>query len=130
MALGAIAAHPDCNVKIVAVGMNYFHPNKFRSRAVLEFGHPMDIPAELVAEYKAGGDRKRDAVKAVLDSVTDSLRAVTVRCPDWETLMVIQTARRLYKPSGRKVPLSLIIELNRRLLEGYNHFKDDPLLSH
>lgn len=126
MALGAIEAYPDCNVKIVAVGMNYFHPNKFRSRAVLEFGHPMDIPADLVTEYKAGGDRKRAAVKAVLDSVTDSLRAVTVRCPDWETLVVVQTARRLYRPSGRKVPLSLVIELNRRLLEGYNHFKDDP----
>lgn len=126
MALGAIAAHPDCNVKIVAVGMNYFHPNKFRSRAVLEFGHPMDIPNNLVEDYRAGGDRKREAVKAVLDSVTDGLRAVTVRCPDWDTLMVVQTARRLYRPSGRKVPLSLVIELNRRLLEGYNHFKDDP----
>lgn len=128
MALGALAEHPDCNVKIVAVGMNYFHPHKFRSRAVLEFGHPMDIPKKLVAGYKAGGEAKREAVKGVLDIVTDGLRAVTVRCSDWDTLMTIQAARRLYRPSGRKMPLSLVIELNRRLLEGYNKYKDQPVI--
>lgn len=128
MALGASAADPDCNVKIVTVGMNYFHPDKFRSRAVLEFGHPMDIPSELVEDYKAGGARKREAVKIVLENITQGLRAVTVRCPDWETLQVVQAARRLYKPAGRKTPLSLVVELNRRLLEGYNKFKDEPII--
>lgn len=127
MALGALAEHPDCNVKIVAVGMNYFHPHKFRSRAVLEFGYPMEIPPQLVEKYKAGGDAKREAVKSVLDLVTDGLRAVTVRCPDWDTLMTIQAARRLYS-GGRKIPLALVIELNRRLLEGYIKYQNEPVI--
>lgn len=129
MALGTLASHPDCNLSIVPVGMNYFHPHKFRSRAVLEFGHPIVIPHKYVEDYQAGGDAKREAVKSVLDVITDGLRSVTVRCPDWDTLMTIQAARRLYQSTyKKKFPLSLVIELNRRLLEGYNHYKDEPAI--
>ena len=128
MALGALAEYPGCNVKIVPVGMNYFNPHKFRSRAVIEFGTPIEIPSNLVEKYKAGGDDKREAVSSVLDIVTDGLRSVTVRCPDWDTLMTIQAARRLYRPAGRKIPLALVVELNRRLLEGYLHYQDNPAI--
>jgi len=128
MALGALAEFPDCGVKIVPVGMNYFNPHKFRSRAVIEFGTPIDIPPELVEKYKAGGDLKREAVSTVLDIVTDGLKSVTVRCSDWDTLMTIQAARRLYRPSGKKIPLALVVELNRRLLEGYLHYQDNPAI--
>lgn len=126
MALGALAEYPDCNVKVVPVGMNYFNPHKFRSRAVIEFGTPIEISPDLVAKYKEGGDAKREAVSSVLDIVTDGIRSVTVRCPDWDTLMTIQAARRLYRPAGRKIPLPLVVELNRRLLEGYLHYQDNP----
>lgn len=129
MALGTLASHPDCNLTVVPVGMNYFHPHKFRSRAVLEFGHPIVIPHNYVQDYQAGGDSKREAVKSVLDVITDGLRSVTVRCPDWDTLMTIQAARRLYQSTyKKKFPLPLVIELNRRLLEGYNHYKDEPAI--
>lgn len=130
MALGALAEHPDCNVKIVPCGMNYFHPNKFRSRAVIEFGSPMEISPELVEKYKQGDESKREAVKAVLDMVSDGLKSVTVTCPDYDTLMTIQAARRLYRPSGKKLPLPVVVELNRRLIAGYNHYKDDPSIIH
>eukprot|EP01048_Picozoa_sp_COSAG05_P013703 COSAG05_NODE_1481_length_4761_cov_4.755684_4_plen_470_part_00 len=54
IALGAMARHHDVRVRIVPVGMNYFQGHRFRSRAFVEFGDPMDIPSELVAEYCAG----------------------------------------------------------------------------
>jgi glycerol-3-phosphate O-acyltransferase/dihydroxyacetone phosphate acyltransferase len=130
MALGALAEYPDCNVKIVPCGMNYFHPHKFRSRAVIEFGSPMEISRELVDKYKEGGEAKREAVKSVLDMVSDGLKSVTVTCPDYDTLMVIQAARRLYRPSGKRLPLPVVVELNRRLIAGYNHYKDDPSIIH
>ncbi|KAA8915704.1 hypothetical protein TRICI_002147 [Trichomonascus ciferrii] len=130
MALGALAQYPDCNVKIVPCGMNYFHPHKFRSRAVIEFGSPMEISRELVDKYKEGGEAKREAVKSVLDMVSDGLKSVTVTCPDYDTLMVIQAARRLYRPSGKRLPLPVVVELNRRLIAGYNHYKDDPSIIH
>ncbi|ODM22970.1 hypothetical protein SI65_00559 [Aspergillus cristatus] len=128
MALGTLADNPDCGLKIVPCGMNYFHAHKFRSRAVIEFGTPLEVPRELVDQYKRG--ERREAVGALLDIIYQSLVAVTVTSPDYETLMVIQAARRLYNVKGKKLPLPMVVELNRRLVKGYTHFKDDPRIVH
>ncbi|KAK3955621.1 hypothetical protein QBC32DRAFT_29012 [Pseudoneurospora amorphoporcata] len=125
MALGTLAEAPDCGLKIVPVGMNYFHPHKFRSRAVLEFGAPFEVPKELVEMYGIR-DKRRAAIGKLLDMVYESLSAVTVSAPDYDTLMVIQAARRLYNPAGKKLPLPIVVELNRRLALGYDKYKDDP----
>ncbi|KAK0628960.1 Sucrase/ferredoxin-like-domain-containing protein [Bombardia bombarda] len=123
MALGTLADAPDCGLKIVPVGMNYFHAHKFRSRAVVEFGPPFEVPAKLVHMYS--NKQRRDAIGQLLDMVHQALSAVTVSTPDYDTLMVIQAARRLYNPTGKKLPLPVVVELNRRLAMGYEKYKDD-----
>lgn len=125
MALGALVKNPDCDLKIVPCGMNYFHAHRFRSRAVIEFGSPLVVPKHLVAMYSDSAT-KREATKQLLDMIYDALAAVTVQVTDYETLMVIQAGRRLYKPAHRKLPLQSIVELNRRFITGYKHFKDEP----
>lgn len=127
MALGAMADSPNIDLKIVPVGMNYFHAHKFRSRAVVEFGQPIEIPTELVDMYQHG--QRREAIGALLDTVYQGLAAVTVQTPDYDTLMLIQAARRLYKPTGKKLPLPYVVELNRRLAMGYERYKDDPRIA-
>ena len=124
MALGSLAANPDSDLKIVPCGMNYFHAHKFRSRAVVEFGPPLDVPSDLVNLYKSG--ERREATRLLLDTIHQALVAVTVTSPDYDTLMLIQAARRLYNPTGKKLPLPMIVELNRRLVKGYTKYKDDP----
>lgn len=86
MALGTLADNPDCGLKIVPCGMNYFHAHKFRSRAVIEFGSPIEVPREIVDQYTRG--ERREAVGALLDIIYQSLVAVTVTSPDYDTLMV------------------------------------------
>lgn len=39
---------------------------------------------------------------------------------------LIQAVRRLYKTPSQHLTLGQVVELNRRLLEGYVHFKDEP----
>ncbi|KAK7544277.1 uncharacterized protein J3D65DRAFT_12833 [Phyllosticta citribraziliensis] len=124
MALGALAANPESGLKIVPVGMNYFHAHKFRSRAVIEFGTPVDIPQDLIELYRAG--ERREAVGRLLEQVYNALVAVTVTAPDYDTLMMIQAVRRLYNTRGKKLPLPMVIELNRRLVKGYERYKHDP----
>ncbi|KAH6633333.1 CTR1 suppressor protein [Boeremia exigua] len=124
MALGTVASKPDCNLKIIPVGMNYFHAHKFRSRAVIEFGTPINIPPELAQKFEGPG--RREAIGDMLESVRQGLISVTVTTPDYETLQVIQAVRRLYNSKGTKLPLPRIVELNRRLVKGYERFKDDP----
>ena len=86
MALGALAANPECDLRIVPAGLNYFHAHKFRSRAVVEFGTPIEVPKELVDQYRAG--EKREAVRSLLELIYNGLLAVTVTSPDYDTLMV------------------------------------------
>lgn len=124
MALGALAKDPNCDVKIIPVGMNYFHAHKFRSRAVIEFGHPIEVHPDQVAAYKAGD--RRNAVGSLLETVYQGLLSVTQSSPDYDTLMLAQAARRLYNPHGKKLPLPTVVELNRRLIKGYTQYKDDP----
>ena len=127
MALGTLAEAPDCGLKIVPVGMNYFHPHKFRSRAVIEFGAPFEIPSYIVDQYR--NNQRREAIGQVLDTVYQSLSSVTVSAPDYDTLMMIQAARRLYNPTGKKLPLPVVIELNRRLCMGYERYKNDDRIT-
>ncbi|MCJ1284430.1 hypothetical protein MMC26_003762 [Xylographa opegraphella] len=124
MALGSLAANPDSGLKIIPCGMNYFHAHKFRSRAVIEFGPPLEVPRELVDMYRNG--ERREATRQLLEMVYNSLVAVTVTSPDYDTLMLIQAVRRLYNPTGKKLPLPMVVELNRRLVAGYTRYKDDP----
>lgn len=88
MALGAMANDPNCKVKIVPVGLSYFHAHRFRSRAVVEFGSALDVPAEYVEMFKRGGSDKREAVSKFLDLIYNGLKTVTIRAPDYDTLMV------------------------------------------
>lgn len=91
MALGAMANNPNVKVKLVPVGLSYFHAHRFRSRAVVEFGPALDVPAEFVEMFKQGGPEKREAVAKFLDLVYEALKTVTIRAPDYDTLMVSDT---------------------------------------
>lgn len=91
MALGSLAANPDSGLKIVPCGMNYFHAHKFRSRAVVEFGAPIEVPRELVDMYRDG--ERREATRQLLEIVYNGLVSVTVTSPDYDTLMVRLHAR-------------------------------------
>ena len=126
MALGTLARDPDCRLSIIPCGMNYFHAHKFRSRAVIEFGPPIEVQPEQVEAYKAGGIDRRNAVSSLLETIYEGLAAVTQLSPDHETLMLVQATRRLYNPINKKLPLSIVIEFNRRLLKGYTQCQNDP----
>jgi glycerol-3-phosphate O-acyltransferase/dihydroxyacetone phosphate acyltransferase len=84
MALGSLSQ--SAHVTVIPVGLNYFHAHKFRSRAVVEFGDPVEISSDLVNNFKNG--RRRESVGKLLGSIYQSLAAVTMTAPDFETMMV------------------------------------------
>lgn len=106
--------------------LNYFHAHRFRSRAVIEFGNPIDIPSDFIELFSHGGQDKRNAIGKVMELVFDGLKSVTVRAPDYDTLMVIQASRRLYKPPGQQLNLSQVVDLNKKFIMGYNAYRDEP----
>lgn len=106
MALGAMADDPNVKVKIVPVGLSYFHAHRFRSRGVIEFGNALDVPPEYVEMFKQGGAQKREAVSKFLDLIYDGLKTVTVRAPDYDTLMVSPFFILYYTTQARAPSLS------------------------
>ncbi|KAK4053779.1 Glycerol-3-phosphate/dihydroxyacetone phosphate acyltransferase [Microbotryomycetes sp. JL201] len=126
MALGALSSNPDLKLRIVPVGLSYFHPHRFRSRAVVEFGSPIEIPTERVRDFEKGGEEKKKAIGDVMHLVVDGLKSVTIRAPDYDTLMLIQATRRLYRPPGQHLTLGQIVELNKRFIAGYEAYKEEP----
>lgn len=126
MALGAAAADPHMKVYVVPVGLHYFHRHKFRSRAVIEYGEPIIVDGSMGQQYL---ESPRETTSKLLDKITESLYSVTENAPDYGTLMTIQAARRLfqsYEKPEHRLSLSLVVEINRRLLVGYSKYKEDP----
>ncbi|KAH7582351.1 Acyltransferase [Nakaseomyces glabratus] len=127
MALGAAAADPKMEVAVVPVGLHYFHRNKFRSRAVIEYGEPIMVNGDMGKEYK---QQPRETVSRLLKKVSDALFTLTENAPDYETLMTIQAARRLFQTNNSRIPLPAVVEIQRRLLVGYKKFQSDPRIMH
>lgn len=126
MALGAVAESDDPNqtVSIVPVGLNYFHPNRFRSRVVIEYGKPIVVTKADGETYEKDN---RETVNKLLDLITLRLKEVTQGCEDYDTLIAIQAARRLYLGNARdQIPLPMVVEINRRLIRGYQKYSDRP----
>lgn len=126
MALGAVsqATDPNQQVNIIPVGLNYFHAHKFRSRAVVEFGKPIVVTKKDGEMYE---QNTREVVDRLLDLITLRIKEVTLNCDDFDTLMTIHAARRLYTSQQRdSIPLPLVVEMSRRLLRGYHKYADRP----
>jgi len=48
----------------------------------------MEVPEQFVKCFKEGGNSKREAVTKLLDLIYDRVETVTIRAPDYDTLMV------------------------------------------
>jgi glycerol-3-phosphate O-acyltransferase / dihydroxyacetone phosphate acyltransferase len=109
LAIGAAAR--GAPVKIVPCGMTFIHPKRFRSRALVQYGAPIEI------------DPTWDA-RQLTDAIERALRALTVNASDWDTVRVLDAVRRLYQPLD--IPLGDRVELARRFNAHYPAVAGDP----
>eukprot|EP01147_Barroeca_monosierra_P008391 gene8392-919_t len=125
MTLGAMADNSR-PVRIVPVGINYFHGHRFRSRALLDFGHPIDVDQKLVEEYKAGGEQRRQAISSLMTTVQDALNSVVVSAPDYDSLRLLWAIRRLYKPENVVLTLEQTQQLTLRFADLNSVMGEEP----
>ena len=111
-----VSARGKADVVVVPSGLNYINRHRFRSQVLIEFGEPIVIDAEWIRRHKMD---ERQTVRQLTDHLADALAIVTLNAPDWRTLRIIQTVRRLYKPATASLTPSAYIELNRRFVAGY-----------
>ncbi|KAL3894160.1 MAG: hypothetical protein SGARI_007827, partial [Bacillariaceae sp.] len=87
------------NVPIVPVGLNYFRTHRWRGKALVEYGDPVYIDPSTLKDFRGGGEGKRVVVNELLDRIKDAMRSVIVARPDYDSLQIVHTARRLYQRS-------------------------------
>jgi len=121
----SIAARGKARVPIVPCGLNYIHRHRFRSRVYIEFGPPLMIDDDCLARYR---EDPQETVLALTGRLAEALQSITVNAPDWRTLRIIQSARRLYKPAAARLTPGQYVELNRRFVTQYLKARDDPEL--
>lgn len=116
--LGAMSKYKNTKIKVVACGLKYFNPSKFRSKMILEFSTPFEVDSKLVEEYQ---NDKRAACGKFLAQIEKKLRSVTFTAANYKELKSIYLARRLYIPSTEINNYSQedINELYKRFFKGY-----------
>ena len=124
IALGVLGQQPDLPLKIVPCGLTYIHRRHFRSRVLVQYGEPIVIEPELLAQAGRTQEGQREAARQLTDRIDVGLRALTINAPDWDTLRTLDAVRRLYQPP--KIPLAHRVELARRFAEVYPRVADQP----
>jgi len=107
------------SVPIVPVGLNYFRTHRWRGKCLVEYGNPVYIDPASLSEYQKGGTSKRVVCNDLLSRIKDSMKSVIVTMPDYDSLQVVHTARRLYQneiAGGDKIKQQ---DLLRRFALGY-----------
>jgi len=121
MALGAMNSGSD-PVHIVPCGMTYFDAHRFRSRAVVEFGTPIQVPVALAEQYVKD---KRGAVAELMAMVEDGLNAVVPAAADYAELQALITMKALYRRRDRKLTPEESLRLTKRFTDAAKVLRDD-----
>ena len=121
--LGAASELGVRGTQIVPVGLTFEQKGKFRSRALVTIGAPLD-PAPFVA--LAASD-EAEAVRTLTDAVREALERVTLNYPKHEDVPVIEQASALWAERERELPARMALEeafqLRRTALELFERAK-------
>jgi glycerol-3-phosphate O-acyltransferase/dihydroxyacetone phosphate acyltransferase len=121
--LEAEAKFGPLGTRIVPVGLTFDERGRFRSRALVRVGEPID-PAPELAIYKEDPIAASRALTARIDQ---ALHQVTLNYTTWDEARLIARAADLFARPGLELPrgrtLSETFDLHRAFLEGYGEMK-------
>ena len=105
---------------ILPVGLTFDDKTRFRSRALVHVGEPIE-PAGEMAIYPQDPE---EAVRSLTSRVQQGLAAVTLNFPSWEEARLIQQAAEIYsRPIDQapvERPLRATFPLQRDFIDGYH----------
>ncbi|HEX8267372.1 MAG TPA: lysophospholipid acyltransferase family protein [Pyrinomonadaceae bacterium] len=126
IALGALSVNRDrdLNLKIVPVGLYYTSKTSFRSEALLRFGEPFDV---LPIESDENSQPPREAVRELSETITASLREVTLNVENREQLEIVQRTEQIfssvYETLNFRTSLAEELESRRRFAAQIENYR-------
>ena len=98
--LEAEAAYKDLDVAIVPVGLTFEEKERFRSRALVNVG----LPVELAGARERYREEPREAVLELTERVRGALEAVTLNFPSWDEARLIERAAEIFDRPTTELP--------------------------
>ena len=121
--LEAEAQYGPLASRILPVGLIFNDKGRFRSRALIQIGQPIEVgpllEGPLLAQYQRD---PKTMVRGLTDQIAERLRAVTLNYASWDEAALISRAVELFErpnaelPGGRRLAKS--VSLRRAFLEG------------
>ena len=123
IALEAEVRHGPLGLRILPVGLVYEDKSRFRSRAIVQVGPPLD-PAAEAALYPA---EPRAAVMALTARLADALADVTLDHASWDEARLVGRASALLaeSPAGRPPTFAEVWPVRQRLWRTYRALRGE-----
>ena len=106
-------------VRVVPVGLTFDAKTRFRSRALMQVGEPLEVGAD-VERYR---DDPRGAVTTLTERVHEALEDVTLNFPSWDEARLIGRAAEIWEQPAPELPgepsMLDAVEVRRAFVEGY-----------
>jgi 1-acyl-sn-glycerol-3-phosphate acyltransferase len=117
IALGS-AALMSQPLQIVPAGLYYTRKTTFRSRALLRYGDPFDVPR---VSLDANNEPDREEVRVLTERIGEALAGLTLQAEQAEALRLVERAESVFQGAGvEEASLAQRFELRRRFLDGYH----------
>jgi 1-acyl-sn-glycerol-3-phosphate acyltransferase len=111
IALGTLAQAPETPLTIVPFGLVFEERGRFRSRALIEIGEPIDPQP-----FAGQGPDSREAVNNLTQEIERALAEVTVNYTSWEEAHLVRRAAHLYQS---RVPADSHLAAGATLQRGF-----------
>lgn len=120
--LEAERVYGPLGVVILPVGLIFDAKARFRSRALVQAGDPIDPAPQLEAYLKGNEQARRKAVRELTERVDDGLRSVTLSMGSWDASRLVARAATMWaqrRPDlPEKLPLAESFGVQKAMLEG------------
>lgn len=108
-------------VPIIPCGINYISKDRWRSQVVIHYGKPIIINKERLDAFRKD---KKKAVKTLTKELEVILKSLTINAPDWETMKLLKTTRRIYM-SDTNMSLAEYVQVNQKFCDVYTMLEND-----
>lgn len=110
IAFGAMEKYPDMELCVVPLGVNYTHPNDFRSEVFVETGEPIELK-DYYRRYKEDNNK---AVQELTQAVEQSMKPLVIHVEKNEDLELAEKLWRISKAQANPPFLPAVEQAGER----------------
>ncbi|CAG8691443.1 6681_t:CDS:2, partial [Ambispora leptoticha] len=114
---------PNFSINLLTVSLIYIRREKFRSNVLVKFNPPIVLTPQhqsLLKTVTSDGKKRssEQAINELTSVMEETVRSNTLDSPDWQTLRIAHTARKLYAGNlGTRISLAEYVRLTKKFID-------------